>query len=218
MILVMLGPPGAGKGTQAKRIAEAFGLLHLSSGDILRAERKAGTELGRKAQEYMDAGKLVPDDLIVSMMVEQINKPEASKGVLLDGFPRTAPQAEALDKSLSEVGKRIDLVIDLVVPDDDVAGRLTGRRSCPACGAVYHVTFNPPKQVDQCDKDCGALVTRPDDTEEVVRERLSTYHEQTAPLAAYYREKGLLVEVDGSKPVDAVTAAVRAECEKVAGS
>lgn len=218
MNLVMLGPPGAGKGTQAKRIAEAFGLLHLSSGDILRAERKAGTELGQQAQEYMDAGKLVPDDLIVSMMVEHISKPEASKGVLLDGFPRTAPQAEALDKSLAEVGKQIDLVIDLVVPDDEVAGRLTGRRSCPVCGAVYHVTFNPPKQADQCDRTCGPLVTRPDDTDEVVRQRLSTYHEQTAPLAAYYRDKGVLVEVDGSKSVDEVTAAVRTACEKVAGT
>ncbi len=214
MNLILLGPPGAGKGTQAKRVAEAYGLLHLSSGDILRAERKAGTELGKKAQEYMDAGTLVPDDLVVSMMVKQVEKPEAAGGVLLDGFPRTRAQAEALDAKLAQIGKKIDLVIDLVVPDDDVESRLTGRRSCPTCGAVYHLRFHPPKTEGRCDKpDCGELTIRPDDTEEVVRQRLRTYHEQTEPLAAYYREKGLLREVDGSKSVDEVTSAVREVCD-----
>ncbi|MBN1342208.1 MAG: adenylate kinase [Phycisphaerae bacterium] len=212
MNVILLGPPGAGKGTQAKRVAQAFGLKHLSSGDILRAERKAGTELGKKAQEFMDAGKLVPDDLVVSMMVAQIDGPDAGDGVLLDGFPRTRLQAEALDAKLAGVGKKIDRVVDLVVADDKVAGRLMGRRSCSKCGAVYHVEFNPPKAEGQCDNGCGELTIRPDDTEEVVRQRLETYHEQTAPLTAYYRDKALLREVDGAKTVDEVAVSVESAC------
>jgi len=212
MNVILLGPPGAGKGTQAKRTAAAFGLKHLSSGDILRAERKAGTELGRKAQSYMDRGALVPDELVVAMMADHIARPDAAKGVLLDGFPRTRAQAEALDRELARMGNRIDLVIDLAVPDDDVAGRLTGRRSCPKCGAVYHIRFHPPKTDGMCDGGCGALVVREDDKEAVVRQRLKTYHEQTEPLIAYYREKGLLRQVDGSRSVDQVGAAVDALC------
>lgn len=214
MNLILLGPPGAGKGTQAKRVAETFRLKHLSSGDILRAERKAGTELGKQAQSYMDAGELVPDELVVAMMVDHVSRPDAAGGVLLDGFPRTRPQAEALDAKLSEVGKEIDLVVDLAVADDEVASRLTGRRSCPQCGKIYHVRFNPPKQEGRCDDGCGELIIRRDDTEDVVRQRLATYHEQTEPLAAYYRQKGLLREVDGSKSVDDVAAAVEAACEQ----
>ncbi len=216
MILILLGPPGAGKGTQAKRVAEAFHLDHLSSGDILRAERKAGTELGQQAQSYMDRGELVPDELVVAMMVGRIERPDGGDGVLLDGFPRTRPQAEALDEKLSAIGKQVDLVVDLAVADAEVAGRLMGRRSCPKCGAVYHVRFNPPKTADQCDQGCGALTVRPDDTEEVVLQRLKTYHDQTEPLAAYYREKGVLREVDGSKSVDEVAEAVRTECQRIA--
>ncbi len=217
MNLILLGPPGAGKGTQAKRVAEAFGLRHLSSGDILRAERKAGTELGKQAQSYMDSGALVPDELVVAMMVEHILAPEAGVGVLLDGFPRTRPQAEVLDEKLSSAGEqRIDLVIDLAVDDEDVAGRLMGRRSCAKCGAVYHVRFSPPKEEGACDNGCGELVIRPDDTEEVVRQRLKTYHDQTAPLTAYYRQKGVLREVDGSKSVDEVSEAVKAVCQEIA--
>jgi adenylate kinase len=212
MNLILLGPPGAGKGTQAKRTAAAFGLKHLSSGDILRAERKAGSDLGRKAQAYMDSGALVPDDLVVAMMADHIGRPDAAKGVLLDGFPRTRPQAEALDKKLGEIGKRIDLVIDLAVADDEVAGRLTGRRSCPKCGAVYHVKFQPPRQAGRCDAGCGELIVRDDDTEAVVRQRLKTYHDQTEPLIAYYRDRGLLRQVDGSRSVDEVCAAVEAMC------
>lgn len=215
MILILLGPPGAGKGTQAKRTAAAFGLKHLSSGDILRAERKAGTELGKKAQAYMDSGGLVPDELVVAMMADHIGRPDAVQGVLLDGFPRTRPQAEALDKKLGEMGKKIDLVIDLAVADDEVAGRLTGRRSCPKCGAVYHVRFQPPQREGQCDSGCGALVVRDDDKEAVVRQRLKTYHDQTEPLIAYYRQKGTLRQVDGSKSVDEVCAAVDALCRGV---
>jgi len=216
MNLILLGPPGAGKGTQAKRVAETFSLRHLSSGDILRAERKAGSELGKQAQSYMDSGALVPDELVVAMMVDHVGRPESEAGVLLDGFPRTRPQAEALDAKLEEIGKTIDLVVELAVPDDDVARRLTGRRSCPECGAVYHVEFQPPKTEGRCDNDgCGELTIRSDDTEEVVRQRLATYHEQTEPLTAYYREKGLLREVDGSRSVDEVSDAVQAECKSV---
>ncbi len=216
MNLILLGPPGAGKGTQAKRVAGAFGLEHLSSGDILRAERKAGTELGKQAQSYMDQGALVPDELVVAMMVGQIGRPEVADGVLLDGFPRTRPQAEALDEKLSEIGKQIDLVIELAVDDDEVASRLTGRRSCPKCGSVYHVRFHPPETEGQCDEGCGELTIREDDTEAVVRQRLATYHEQTKPLSTYYRQKGLLREVDGSGLVDEVSEAVKRQCEGIA--
>jgi adenylate kinase len=212
MNLILLGPPGAGKGTQAKRTAAAFGLKHLSSGDILRAERKAGTELGKKAQAFMDSGALVPDDLVVAMMADHIGRPECSHGVLLDGFPRTRPQAEALDRKLAEIGKKIDLVIDLAVSDDEVASRLTGRRSCPKCGEVYHMTFQPPKQGGRCDQDGTELIIREDDKESVVRQRLTTYHDQTEPLIAYYRQKGLLRQVDGSLPMDQVGSAVETLC------
>ncbi len=215
MNLILLGPPGAGKGTQAKRTAAAFGLKHLSSGDILRAERKAGSELGRKAQAFMDSGALVPDELVVAMMADHIGRPEAAGGVLLDGFPRTRPQAEALDNKLKAISKKIDLVIDLAVADAEVASRLTGRRSCPKCGAVYHLQFQAPKTAGRCDSGCGDLITREDDKEAVVLQRLKTYHDQTEPLIEYYRGKGLLRQVDGSQSVDAVSAAVEVLCRGV---
>lgn len=208
MRIVLLGPPGAGKGTQAKRLAEAFGLAHLSSGDILRAERAAGTALGRKAQTYMDAGKLVPDDTIVAMMAENMGNAEGTGGYVLDGFPRTRAQAEALDRQLAAKGSRVDAAIELTVCDEVVAGRLTGRRSCPACGAVYHLEYMPPKQKGVCDKGCGQLQQRQDDTVEIVQQRLKTYHEQTEPISAYYRENGLLCEVNGEGSIEAINAAL----------
>ncbi len=212
MNLVLLGPPGAGKGTQATRICQEFSLQHLSSGDILRAERKAMTDLGRQAQDYMDRGVLVPDDLILSMMMDHIGRPGAGSGFLLDGFPRTEVQARGLDDRLAAAGRRIDHVIDIQVSDEEVARRITGRWSCAKDGRVYHETFSPPKQVGVCD-DCGEkLIRRKDDEPEVVRQRLRTYHEQTAPLASYYRRKGLLRPVDGELGADRVFAEICRIC------
>ncbi len=213
MSLVLLGPPGAGKGTQATRISQKLALVHLSSGDILRAERKARSELGLKAHGYMDRGVLVPDDLILSMMMDHIGRPEAANGFLLDGFPRTLAQAEGLDARLSERDQRLDSVISIEVDDDEVTRRLTGRWSCPGCGRIYHETFSPPSQRGRCD-DCGeALTRRKDDMLEVVRQLLKTYHEETKPLIAYYRERGVLRSVCGAGEVDDVTAAIMKECQ-----
>jgi len=210
--LILLGPPGAGKGTQAVRIAELFGIRHLSSGDILRAERKAKSELGRKAQEYMDRGVLVPDGLVLEMMLGQIAAPAAASGFLLDGFPRTVVQAEGLGQGLAQRGKRIDRVINIVVPDDEVSRRLTGRWSCPNDGQVYHEMYNPPARAGVCNG-CGAALTRrKDDEPAVVAQRLLTYHAETTPLAAYYSGHGVLVSVDGTGTVDAVTEAIRKAC------
>jgi len=213
MIVVFLGPPGAGKGTQCQRLVEKYHLVHLSSGDILRRERREGTELGRRAQSYMDQGTLVPDDLIVTMMTKEINA--AGGNVVLDGFPRTLGQAEALDAALTAAGRRIDVVLNLAVDDDRLEQRITGRRSCSRCGAAYHVTFNPPARQDVCDQ-CGArLVQRPDDTPEVVRRRIATYHEQTAPLVDYYGKKGLLQVIDGNVGIDQVTEALFTVMDRV---
>lgn len=214
MNLILLGPPGAGKGTQAVRLAEAFGLQHLSSGDVLRAERKSGTELGKKVTAYMDSGALVPDDIIVEVILVRVLTPTRPAGVLLDGFPRTLAQAESLDKAVNKAGKCVDLVVSLVVPDELIVDRITGRRSCPTCGAVYHVNSLPPVKAGVCDKDSTALVQRTDDTAEVVKQRLSAYHAQTQPLEDYYRGKGLLVEIDGTAEVDSVFKAAR---EVIAG-
>ena len=204
MNLVILGPPGAGKGTQAVRLSEALALRHLSSGDVLRAERKKGSELGQRVARYMDAGELVPDEIIVEVILAQLQDSGGSKGVLLDGFPRTQPQAESLDTALSEVSERVDLVPSLSVPDEAIVDRITGRRICPTCDAVYHVKTLPPAKKDVCDRDGTPLIHRTDDTEEVVKQRLAAYHEQTSPLEIYYREKGILAEVDGTRGVDAV--------------
>ncbi len=203
MIVVFLGPPGAGKGTQCKRLVEKYHLNHLSSGDILRRERREGTTLGKKAQSYMDSGALVPDDLIVAMMTKEINA--ASGNVVLDGFPRTLPQAEALDAALKKDGAKIDAVLNLDVDDNKLEERITGRRSCGKCGAAYHTTFMPPKKRDICDACGAALVQRPDDTPEVVRHRIKTYHEQTAPLVSYYSKKGVCHDIDGNADIEKVT-------------
>jgi len=204
MRVVLLGAPGAGKGTQCKRIVDKYGLLHLSSGDILRQERAAETELGRKAQSYMDSGGLVPDEVIVEMMAGAISKSPQS-GFVLDGFPRTVEQAVELDKLLALTGKKIDVVVNLKIADEEVAARMTGRRSCPECGAVYHIENLKPKVEGKCDKDGTELIQRPDDSLEVVKSRLKTYHEQTEPVVDYYKNNGTVYDIDSGESADEVS-------------
>ncbi len=207
MRIVLLGAPGAGKGTQCKRVVARYGLLHLSSGDILRQERDAGSELGRKAEIYMDSGLLVPDEIIVKMMAGAISKAPAS-GFVLDGFPRTVNQAAELDKSLASVGRRIDAVLNLKVDDRVITERMGGRRSCPRCGAVYHVENLKPKVEGICDNDGTELVQRPDDSPDVVANRLKAYHAQTEPVVGYYRDNNTVYDVDANKDVDEVSALI----------
>lgn len=203
MRIVLLGAPGAGKGTQCKRLVTRYGVAHLSSGDILRAERAQGSQLGRKAQAYMDNGALVPDDLIIQMMKKAVDHaPKA--GFVLDGFPRTVGQARALDQALDQDGVGLDAVISLEVCDSIIEDRMSGRRSCPTCGAVYHIRNLKPKKEGLCDHDGTPLVQRPDDDLEVVKRRLVEYHRQTRPLIDYYRQKGILYEVDANNGVEAV--------------
>jgi adenylate kinase len=210
--IILLGPPGAGKGTQCKRISERYGATHLSSGDILRAERKAGTALGKEAQRYMDSGVLVPDQLIIDMMIGAIKK--CPKGYLLDGFPRTTVQGQALDKALAAAGEKIDAILNLQIDDSVIVSRMSGRRSCPKCGTVYHVTNQPPKAVGVCDNDGEKLVQRPDDKPEVVANRLKTYHEQTAAVVGYYQKAGRkVIDIDADKPVDTVSQAAFAKLD-----
>jgi len=209
MRIVLLGAPGAGKGTQCKHIVAGYGLLHLSSGDILRQERAAGTELGKKAQSYMDSGALVPDEIIVEMMAGAIKKaPEA--GFILDGFPRTVNQAAELDKSLASTNKKIDAVLNLKIDDRIVDERMTGRRSCPQCGAVYHIENLKPKVEEICDNDGARLIQRPDDSPEVVANRLKTYHQQTEPVVDYYRNSNnsAVYDIDANKDADEVSVLV----------
>lgn len=204
MKLILLGPPGAGKGTQCKRIIDKYSMTHLSSGDILRAERKANSELGQKAQSYMDSGALVPDELIIDMMIGAIKK--APAGYVLDGFPRTIAQGEGLDAALKKAGEKIDAIVNLQVPDEPILDRMTGRRSCPVCGAVYHIENLKPKVEGQCDKGCGPLVQRKDDTPEVVSYRLETYHEQTAAVIGYYQRNGNnIIDINANQDIDQVT-------------
>ena len=205
MIILFLGPPGAGKGTQCKMLVDRYGLLHMSSGDILRRHRRENTELGQKAQSYMDNGELVPDDLIVAMMIDEMQSASLDSGVVLDGFPRTLGQASELDKALENEGKKVDIVLNLDVDDSKLEDRITGRRSCAKCGAAYHTTFNSPKAADLCDVGCGELVQRPDDTPDVVSNRIKTYHDQTSPLIEYYQKKGNLYQVDGNVNIEQVT-------------
>ena len=207
MKLILLGPPGAGKGTQCKRIIERYQATHLSSGDILRAERTAGTALGKKAQSYMDSGALVPDDLIIDMMIGAIKK--SPKGYVLDGFPRTTVQAKGLDEALTKADEKIDAIVNLVVDDKLILPRMTGRRSCPKCGHVYHIQTLKPKIEGKCDKGCGDLVQRPDDKPEVVSNRLKTYHEQTAAVVGYYQKRNaVILDVDASQGINEVSDAI----------
>ncbi len=199
--LVFLGPPGAGKGTQAKMLSQELGLLHISTGDILRSAVEKKTPLGVKAKEYMERGELVPDDLIIALIEEVLPQ---QGGFVLDGFPRTVAQAKALDRLLDSKGMSLSAVILFDVPDDTVVERLSGRRICPRCGAVYHVRYNPPREDEICDR-CGArLIQREDDREEVIRKRLSVYREQTAPLVEYYSERDILVKLDASRPIEEI--------------
>jgi adenylate kinase len=207
MRIVLLGAPGSGKGTQCKSIVERYGLLHLSSGDILRQERAAGSELGQKAQSYMDSGALVPDEIIIEMMAKAIAK-APDTGFILDGFPRTVNQAVELDDSLTQSGQKIDIVLNLEVDEDIIVSRITGRRSCPQCGAVYHIKNLKPKTDGICDNDGTPLVQRPDDSPEVVANRLKTYHEQSEPLVDYYRDKGTVIDIDADKDADEVKTVV----------
>ena len=207
MRIVLLGAPGAGKGTQCKSLVSRYGLLHLSSGDILRQERSEGTALGRKAQSYMDSGALVPDAIIIEMMAKAIDK-APSAGFILDGFPRTVNQAVALDKALDAEGQSIDAVLNLEVDDRIIEERMTGRRSCPQCGAVYHIRNMKPKTDGLCDHDGTKLVQRPDDNPEVVAKRLATYHQQTEPLVEYYRKKGIVYDFDANKDPGEVAASI----------
>lgn len=211
-----MGPPGAGKGTQAKKLAAVFGMEHLSSGDILRAERAGASELGGKLSEYMDAGRLVPDDIVVDVMAKAITSSTTPGGMLLDGFPRTVQQAEALDDQLDQAGKPLDAVVVLTAGDELIISRITGRRSCPKCGKIYHVTNMPPRQNNICD-DCGVeLVQRDDDVEKVVCKRLEEYNRQTEPVIDYYRRRnGLeIIDVDGGEDADHVAAVLADALQK----
>jgi adenylate kinase len=199
MNVILFGPPGAGKGTQAKKLTADFGIPHLSTGDILREAVREGTELGSRAKPLMDAGKLVPDELVIEIVEQRLGADDARKGFILDGFPRTIPQAEALERALQkqEDGRKIDAVISLEVPEAELVDRLSGRRSCPRCGAVYHVVSHPPKRAGLCDNDDTGLLQREDDKEDRVKARLRVYAQQTSPLKEWYRKKGLLRSVDG---------------------
>ena len=204
MKIIMLGAPGAGKGTQAKMIAAKYSIPHISTGDIFRANIKEGTELGQKAKEYMDKGLLVPDELVVDLIMDRFQQDDAKNGYVLDGFPRTIPQAEALDKALAAAGEAVDFAINVEVPDKNIVNRMSGRRACVGCGATYHVVYNAPKVEGVCDT-CGEkLILRDDDKPETVLNRLSVYHEQTQPLIDYYTEKGIEKEVDGTQDMNKV--------------
>ncbi len=200
--MMMLGPPGAGKGTQAKRLAQELEIPHVSTGDMLRDAKRRDTELGREAAEYMNAGKLVPDEVVIGIVAERLEQDDAAQGFILDGFPRTRPQAEAL----TDMGVELEAVINIEVSDEEVVRRLGGRLSCPECGAVYHKEANPPSQDDVCDK-CGnrGLVTRDDDRPEAIKQRLASYHRQTAPLVEFYEQRGVLEAIAGEAGPDEVT-------------
>ncbi len=204
MKIIMLGAPGAGKGTQAKKIAAKYNIPHISTGDIFRANIKNGTELGKKAKTYMDQGLLVPDELVVDLVVDRVNQDDCANGYVLDGFPRTIPQAEALTEALKKLGQKMDYAIDVDVPDENIVNRMSGRRACVGCGATYHLVYAPTKQEGICDT-CGKeLILRDDDKPETVQKRLNVYHEQTQPLIDYYTKEGILHKVDGTIDIDEV--------------
>lgn len=204
MKIVMLGAPGAGKGTQAKMIAAKYQIPHVSTGDIFRANIKNGTELGKKAKEYMDQGLLVPDELTVDLVIDRLSQEDCQRGYILDGFPRTIPQAEALDAALAKRGEKMDFAVDVDVPDENIVSRMSGRRACVGCGATYHIVHNPSKKGDNCEV-CGeALILRDDDKPETVQKRLTVYHDQTQPLIDYYTGQNILKTVDGTQDMNVV--------------
>ena len=206
MKIIMLGAPGAGKGTQAKQIAAKYEIPHISTGDIFRANIKEGTALGMEAKSYMDKGQLVPDELTVKILLDRVAKDDCKNGYVLDGFPRTIPQADVLDEAVTKLGEKIDFAINVDVPDENIIRRMSGRRACLKCGATYHIVSIPPKKEGICDA-CGEeLVIRDDDKEETVKARLEAYHKQTQPLIDYYNNKGILKEVDGTKDMNDVFA------------
>ncbi|MCI8682478.1 MAG: adenylate kinase [Lachnospiraceae bacterium] len=208
MKIIMLGAPGAGKGTQAKQIADKYSIPHISTGDIFRANLKAGTELGKKAKEYMDQGLLVPDELTCDLVMDRIGQDDCKNGFVLDGFPRTIPQAEALDQALAKISQSMDYAIDVDVPDENIVNRMSGRRACLNCGATYHIVSIPTKVEGVCDR-CGSqVVLRDDDQPETVKKRLDVYHEQTQPLIDYYKKQNILKTVDGTQPMEKVFDAI----------
>ena len=208
MKIIMLGAPGAGKGTQAKKIAEKYHIPHISTGDIFRANIKNGTELGKKAKTYMDQGLLVPDELTVDLVIDRVGQDDCKDGYILDGFPRTIPQAECLDAALEKKGEKVDFAINVEVPDENIVNRMSGRRACVGCGATYHIKYNPTKVDGVCDA-CGEkLVLRDDDKPETVQKRLGVYHDQTQPLIDYYTKSGVLKEVDGTVDMEDVFQAI----------
>lgn len=214
MNLILMGLPGAGKGTQAEKINEKYNIPHISTGDMFRLAIKEGTDLGKKAKEYMDQGALVPDEVTVGIVKERLSKDDCKNGFLLDGFPRTIAQAEALDELLAELGQTIDHVIHVDVPEEKLVERLTGRRVCPSCGTTYHVLYNPPKEDGKCDRDGSELIQRDDDTPETVKNRLEVNIEQTKPLLNFYQEKGYLVNINGDQDIDKVFQDIEKAIEK----
>jgi len=205
MRLILLGAPGAGKGTQAVKLAEKYNIPQVSTGDIFRSNIKNGTELGKKAKEYMDKGLLVPDEVTIDIVKDRLQQPDCSNGFILDGFPRTIPQAEYLDEALEDMGVKLDAVLNLHVDDEVIIKRMSGRRVCPGCGMSYHIVSNPPKAGNKCDNCSTELIQRVDDKEETVISRLKTYHDQTEPLIGYYGKKGKLITVNGKKDIDDTT-------------
>ena len=204
MKIIMLGAPGAGKGTQAKMIADKYGVPHISTGDIFRANIKNGTELGKEAKGYMDKGLLVPDELTVRLLLDRVAQEDCSGGYVLDGFPRTIPQAEVLDSELAKLGESVDAAVDVDVPDENIINRMSGRRACLSCGATYHIVNIPSKKEGICDACGGELILRDDDKPETVKQRLEVYHTQTQPLIDYYTKEGILKEVDGTQDLQKV--------------
>jgi adenylate kinase len=207
---VLIGPPASGKGTQAARVSEELGLPHVASGDLFRENLRLQTNLGKTARQYMDRGELVPDDVTIAMVMARLSQPDCARGAVLDGFPRNIAQAEALDRALATEGHRVAAVLYIKVPEGVLIERVSGRRICRNCGESYHVRFNPPDEQGVCDVCGGELYQRDDDKPETVRQRLRVYEEQTRPLVDFYRERGLLVEIDGDQPIDDVTAAILA--------
>lgn len=217
MNLILLGAPGAGKGTQAKFIVEKYGIPQISTGDMLREAVAKGTELGKKAKEFMSQGKLVPDEIVIGIVKERLRQKDCEGGFILDGFPRTIAQAEALDRIMAEMGRKIDAVINISVPEEEIVRRIVNRRICRECGAIYHLIYDPPKRPGICDKCGGELYQRDDDREEVVRQRFAVYRKSTQPLIDYYRKRGVLYEVDGTKDIESVKSEILSILEKLKG-